>query len=155
MTLDELDRINFEAKVAFRKKCEAEQRYCALDDERKAGTRAVVEALEDALFPDSTVEPQWDLGDAMGVMNKILASDGGSMGPSEVGGRAAVAEAPARPGDTRPVGSTTPVAAPVCEWRGSKDGQLAYMGCTKRLEWTYDRRKCPSCGNPIAFTEAK
>ena len=48
----------------------------------------------------------------------------------------------------------TDAAPAVCEWRGSKDGQLAYMGCTKRLEWTYDRRKCPSCGKPIAFTEA-
>jgi len=45
----------------------------------------------------------------------------------------------------------TDAAPAVCEWRGSKDGQLAYMGCTKRLEWTYDRRKCPSCGKPIAF----
>ena len=49
----------------------------------------------------------------------------------------------------------TDAAPAVCEWRGSKDGQLAYMGCTKRLEWTYDRRKCPSCGKPITFTEAK
>ena len=49
----------------------------------------------------------------------------------------------------------TDAAPAVCEWRGSKDGQLAYMGCTKRLEWTYDRRKCPSCGKSITFTEAK
>ena len=48
----------------------------------------------------------------------------------------------------------TDAAPAVCEWRGSKDGQLAYMGCTKRLEWTYDRRKCPSCGKSIEFKEA-
>ena len=58
------------------------------------------------------------------------------------------ADAPA----TDPIRDAAPA---VCVWRGSKDGQLAYMGCTKRLEWTYDRRKCPSCGKPIKFTEAK
>lgn len=34
--------------------------------------RVVVRALQDELFPDVMVEPVWDLGDAMAVMDKIL-----------------------------------------------------------------------------------
>ena len=117
----------------------------------RAGIRAVVEALRDVLLPLISTY-SWDEVDAEKWFNEILASDGeekAARGPTSNAGGAVE-----QSGATTDHSSTTPAAAPdVCEWRGGP--QLAYMGCKPRnLEWTHDRRKCPSCGKPIRFVEA-
>ena len=118
------------------------------EDGLYAGIAAVVRALRDELSMSkdinscSACDANYDLfheilGDAV---EKVA---GGSTREDEQSCNSSDGSSPA-----------TDAAPAVCEWRGSKDGQLAYMGCTKRLEWTYDRRKCPSCGKSIEFKEA-
>lgn len=130
MTLEDIHAIYDGAYVEFQKSPVGG--WSAAAAERYA-LRRVVEALRDEMRAHENIDTY--------VLDEILASDGGSMGPSEVGGRAAVAEAPARPGDTRPVGSTTPVAAPVCpDCHGKKykpvfgGSQTYYVHCFCKSE---------------------
>ena len=109
-----------------------------------AGIRAVVEALRDDAWSRADTM-MWDGQAFKGFFHEILTSDGavkaagGSTRKDECALQSQVTPSP---------------AADVCEWRGGP--QLAYMGCKPReLEWTYDRRKCPSCGKPIRFVEVK
>jgi len=142
----------------------------------RAGVTAIVRALRDEVANDPEANMPWWWGDAIhSKFETILGSDAGekvaempdlptrtvqltgvtkSRRP-DIQFEPATDAAPAfYAGQDPKISLNTDAAPAVCEWRGSKDGQLAYMGCTKRLEWTYDRRKCPSCGNPIKFTEA-
>ncbi len=167
MTVEELIGVYIEASNAV--VWEAEKRgLCPMTlDMQRAGVTAIVRALRDEFGRIMEPSDDWNRMGVVDVFNDILLGDAGEKvgthGSPELDEDARKLEAMGQdPGMTieefldehfRP--PATDAAPAVCEWRGSKDGQLAYMGCTKRLEWTYDRRKCPTCGKPIRFTEAK
>jgi len=119
-----------------------------------AGLNAVVEKLRAEMHADPGC--CWACEDNEKLLKSILASDG-THGSPELDEDARKLEAMGQ--DAGPTvqdlfpEAFTPAAAPVCEWSG--EPPLAYMGCKPRnLEWTNDRRKCPSCGKTIKFKEA-
>jgi len=145
MTIDELAILATEAEVTE----EARQSTFGMRDRyqiRRAGIRAVVEALRDEL------RREWFLDDS-GLesverwMNEILASDGVEAEPT-VGQRlikAAKEAAAIAKGEV-------PAAAPVCEWTDL--GPEWSSSCKVRFgafASTKGRFFCPSCGKPISF----
>ena len=149
MTVDDLARLICETQNVDGFKCTCpvpfEPDWCN-GNRAKAQARAVVRALR-----DETRHMTLNRDGLEELFTQILGDAG-----EKVAGGSTREDGPGGVEQAVPALTLATDAAPaVCVWRGSKDGQLAYMGCTKRLEWTYDRRRCPSCGKSITFTEAK
>jgi hypothetical protein len=121
---------------------------------RRAGIRAVVEALRDEFEARMKPAVIWDRNSVAFVFNEILGSDAdGSVagGPTREDGPGGVEQA---------VPALTPAAdkrewRPVCIWE--PDGRnLWFARCDKQMghrSYPVAPTVCPSCGKPISFKE--
>ncbi len=74
MTLDELNTV-FDFAVS--RSIQTNREDLPPWAHRRAGLKAVVEALRDEIWPEKYVSgADWDIGDAVRVLDEILASDG-------------------------------------------------------------------------------
>ena len=164
MTLDDLLKV-FEQ--GFQAKLQSEdypREAFATPTLNRAGIRAVVEALRDELFPDLYIAPQWEVGDAMAVLDKILGSDVGvkvdTHGSPELNEDArklaAMGQDPGMTLNELLALATDP--APVCEWRYVAAGNVWLTECEERINgWTtkIGKTECQFCDGAIKFTETE
>lgn len=141
MTLDDLTKI-YRDEIAL-------PRYPGWDEKHRAGVKAVVLALRDEVLRSPSLEDEGMVTVVDDIFDQIL----GDAGPQDDGILIGNQNVEAIINDLHDEQTSNAADPPQCEWSGSKDGQLSYMGCTGKLEWTYDRHKCPSCGKPIKFKE--
>lgn len=156
MTMDELNEICQDAMVRHRLKCGKEGRYCSLDGERRAGIRAVVEALRDAVNTRFSGDG-CDRYDINLLLNEILASDGVEAALDRAVYGMSVSRLDGDGGVTRinPAEVYKEPAAPdVCEWT-QESWEYRKVGCNGYGLHVYSnnyqpkRGRCPYCKLPV------
>jgi hypothetical protein len=121
---------------------------------RRAGLKAVVEALRDEIVEDG--DCLYCVGTTK-MYNEILAKT--EQRDVDRDGAEAAGAPTRKDGEASQPGTPTPAAAPVCEWTLTQkryfnhDPVLRYQtGCG--AEFGYDYKQCQGCGKPIKFMEA-
>jgi len=144
MTLDELFEKYYEAWSAVARQTDGDRQSAG-----RAGVTAIVRALRDELS-----KCDWDEGENMiDALDEIL----GDAGAEKVAGGSTREDGPGGVEQAVPALTLATDAAPaVCEWTGE---EYVTYSTSCESEHEVDPHKapptyCPSCGKPIAFTEA-